>query len=79
MGKFRIIHQLRNQFLHYIPMGYSIEIDFIKQHLKNLIEPLRFLALETGQLIYAYKEDRVRVKEVIKKLKIYYENRNNYF
>ena len=63
-----IIHQLRNQFLHYIPMGYAIEIDFIKQHLKNLIEPINFLALETGQLIYAYEEDRLRVKEVIKKI-----------
>ncbi|HCA41618.1 MAG TPA: hypothetical protein DEP28_00030, partial [Bacteroidetes bacterium] len=57
-----------NQFLHYIPMGYAIEIDFIKQHLKNLIEPINFLALETGQLIYAYEEDRLRVKEVIKKI-----------
>ncbi|HRE39886.1 MAG TPA: hypothetical protein PLG90_01020 [Ignavibacteria bacterium] len=63
-----IIHQLRNEFIHFIPMGVSIEIDFIKKHLKNLIEPLKFLALSTGQILYVEKKDRVKVEAAINKI-----------
>jgi len=52
----------RNNFVHYIPKGWSIEIHGMPKIAIDVLEIVRFLALDTGNYVNLNKAQRRRAK-----------------
>jgi hypothetical protein len=56
---------LRNEFEHYIPKGWLIEIHGIPQIVLDVLEVIRFLALETGNYICLSEAQKKKINSLI--------------
>ena len=56
---------LRNNFEHYKPMGWSIEIHGMPQIAINVLEVISFLALDTGNYVNLTQKQKRRVKSIV--------------
>ncbi|MHC4756772.1 MAG: hypothetical protein ACYTBP_16725 [Planctomycetota bacterium] len=72
--------ELRNKFEHYIPIGWSIELHGMPQLAIDLLEVIRFLAIDTGTYIHLNQSQKRKIKSVVfqskkflKKTKLYKE------
>jgi len=57
--------ELRNNFEHYIPKGWSIEIHGMPQIAIDVLKVIRFLALDTGNYVHLTQAQKKRVKSLI--------------
>lgn len=74
---------LRNRFEHYTPMGWSIEIHGLPKIALDVLDVIRFLALDTGNYVHL-NSNQVRKlksyifqsKKILKQSKLYKETIN---
>jgi len=59
------LKNLRNQFEHYTPVGWSIELHGMPQIAMDVLKVIRFLALDTGNYVFLTEAQRKRVKYII--------------
>ncbi len=57
--------EFRNNFEHYIPMEWSIEVHGMPQIAMDALEVIRFLALETGTFTDLNKSQRKKIKSIV--------------
>jgi hypothetical protein len=58
-------NELRNKFEHYIPSGWSIEIHGLPQIAIDLLDVIRFLAIETKTYIHLNQTQIRKLKSVV--------------
>lgn len=56
---------LRNNFEHYRPMIWDIEIHGMPQIAIDVLEVIRFLALDTGNYIHLTHDERKQVESIV--------------
>lgn len=61
----KLKHLLRNNFEHYIPKGWSIKIHGMPQIALDVLEVIRFLALETGNYVHLNEAQKIRIKSIV--------------
>ena len=61
----KLKYLLRNNFEHYIPRGWHIEIHGMPQIAIDILEVIRFLALDTGNYIHLTQSQNKRVKSIV--------------
>jgi len=61
----KLKHSLRNNFEHYRPGIWSIEIYGMPKIAIDVLEVIRFLALDTGNYIYLTQAQKKRVKSIV--------------
>jgi len=76
----RLKKELRNNFEHYIPRGWSIEIHGMPKIAIDVLDVVRFLAVETGTYIHLNQAQMKKVKShvyqskrLLKKSRLYHE------
>jgi len=77
----RMHEVFRNQFEHYIPKLWSIEVHGWPQMAIDVLEVIRFLAIDTGNILFRLKSSQVRKikscvyqsKRILKNSKLYEE------
>jgi hypothetical protein len=57
--------EFRNEFEHFKPKGWSIEIHGMPEIAIDVLEVIRFLALETNTCVHLNEEKRNRVEQLI--------------
>jgi len=55
----------RNNFEHYIPLSWSIEVHGLPQLVIDVLEVIRFLALDSGNYVHLNQSQKRRVRSVI--------------
>lgn len=72
----------RNNFEHYAPMGWSIEIHIFPKITLDVLEVIRFLALDTGNYVHLNSYQKRKVKsyifqgrKILKQSNLYKENK----
>ena len=69
---------LRNNFEHYRPKHWEIEIDVMSQITMDVLEVIRFLALDTGNYVPLNESQKKRVRSIIFQCKrLYKQNRKS--
>jgi hypothetical protein len=58
--------EFRNEFEHFKPKGWSIEIHGMPEIAIDVLEVIRSLALETNTYVHLYDKDREYVEQLIK-------------
>lgn len=61
----KLKHVFRNNFEHYMPKAWSIEIHGMPQIAIDVLEVIRFLALDTGNYINLTQAQTKRVKSIV--------------
>ena len=61
----KISKEFRNNFVHYIPKSWRIEVSGMPAIVRDCLEVIRFLALDTGNYIHLTKNQQRRVKSFI--------------
>lgn len=56
---------LRNNFEHYMPMRWSIEIHGMPKIAIDVLDVIRFLALNTGNCVHLNQSQKKRVKTIV--------------
>ncbi len=62
----RLTNLLRNRFEHFVPTFWSIEIHGLPQITIDVLEVIRFLALETGTFLYMKEEEEALVDKLVR-------------
>ena len=70
--------ELRNNFEHYIPRFWSIELHGMPKIAIDVLDVLRFLALDSGTLLCLNEKERNTVEELIAESKRFLENSDLY-
>lgn len=65
----RLKETLRNNFEHYIPSGWSIEIHGLPRIAIDVLDVVRFLAVETFRYQHLNQSQRKRIKSIVFKTK----------
>ena len=61
----KISKEFRNKFVHYIPKSWKIEVSGMPAIIRDCLEVVRFLALDTGNYIHLTKNQQRKVKSLI--------------
>jgi len=61
----KLKNHFRNRFEHYIPMGWSIEVHGMPQIAMDVLDVIRFLALDTDNYVHLTEAQRKRVKYIV--------------
>jgi hypothetical protein len=69
---------LRNNFEHYIPKGWYIELHGMPQIAIDVLDVIRFLALDTGNRIHLTQDQKKKVKRIVFKSKRILKQRQLY-
>ena len=63
----KMLHELRNEFIHFLPKGWSLEVSGLPQVVKDCVTIIDFLAFECGNVIWHDEEREAETKELVKK------------
>jgi hypothetical protein len=63
----RLNTELRNQFFHFKPKGWSIEIFLIKEIIQKTLPIIRFIVFESGRVLIE-KNEQLVIDEILKKI-----------
>ncbi|TKJ41795.1 hypothetical protein CEE37_04290 [candidate division LCP-89 bacterium B3_LCP] len=79
----RLIDEFRNRFIHFMPTLRSIELHDLPKVSLDILDAIRFLALETGNILCQRKNKTRRIKslifqsrKILKKMSLYTESLN---
>jgi hypothetical protein len=61
----KISQTLRNSFEHYLPKFWSIEVSGMPRIIKDVSRVIRFLALESGNLVLLREEEQNRIEKAL--------------
>lgn len=61
----KMLNRLRNDFIHFVPKGWSLEISSLPQIMQDCIDIISFLAFECGNIIWHEEVLEDRAKELI--------------
>ena len=65
-GSIENLHkEFRNYFEHFIPTEWSISVDIMPQIGIDVLDVIRFLALETGTFVDLNKSQKKRIKSIV--------------
>lgn len=70
--------ELRNNFEHYIPMSWSIEIHGLPEIFIDILDIIEFLALKTGNYVILEESQREKIKLYIEESKEILRNHKLY-
>lgn len=63
----RMLHKLRNEFVHFVPKHWSIEVSGLPEAVMECVTVIRFLAFESGNILWTDGKG-VRVKDALSKI-----------
>ena len=63
------LHRLRNNFTHFSPKGWSIELDYIKETICDVLQVLRLILDDSWTLIHMSDEDRSALNSKFEEIK----------
>lgn len=61
----KLKRRFRDAFEHYIPKGWSIEAHGMPQITIDVLEVIRFLALDTGNYVHLNQTQKKRIKSIV--------------
>jgi len=61
------LNQLRNEFIHFLPKGWSLEVSGLPQVVRDCVNIISFLAFQCGNVLWHKEELEVRTKELVEK------------
>jgi len=70
------INQFRNEFIHFIPKGWSLEVSGLPQICIDCLNILEFLGWSSGNVVWRDDQVKTRAEEAIKKAKKHLEELN---
>lgn len=64
------LHRLRNEFIHFLPKGFSLELTGMPEIVKDCLSVISFLAFESGNVFWveADQEAGEKLKDMIEKI-----------
>jgi hypothetical protein len=63
----KMLNALRNKFIHFLPMGLSLDARGLPQVVKDCVSIIGFLAFECGNVIWNDEELETKTKELVEK------------
>ena len=66
---FHRLHALRNDFTHFSPRGWSIELEFIREAVRDVLDVIAQIEQDDWPFRHMDSEDRVRLREKISELR----------
>ena len=60
------LNELRNEFLHFVPKGWSLELIILPKICLNCLEIIEFLAWQSGNVIFNDETQQVRALSALK-------------
>jgi len=73
------LNDLRNEFIHFVPKGWSLELLGLPEICLSCIEIVEFLCWESGNLIFYEQIQKQRAKKSLKKIKdVLYKIKSQY-
>ena len=67
---FRRLHDLRNDFTHFSPKGWSIEVEFIRDAMRDVLDVIAWIEQDDWPFRHMEGEDRKRLREKMSELRI---------
>jgi hypothetical protein len=61
----RLVEEFRNEFEHFKPKHWSIEVSGMPRIFGHVLRVVRFLAIESGCVLYVEEQDQARVTEAL--------------
>jgi hypothetical protein len=77
------LNKFRNDFIHFVPKGLSIEVSVFPIIVKYVLETINFLVYDSKSIIHLTDEERDQIKYLINEISIinkkcYKDYKNNY-
>lgn len=63
------LNQLRNEFIHFVPKGWSLELTGLPEICLRCLEVIEFLGWESGNIIFYDEEQKSRAESALKTTK----------
>jgi hypothetical protein len=63
------LNSLRNRFIHFLPGGWSLEIDGLPRICKNATSVVSFLFFESGNISFYDEGDEIKIQGLLEKIK----------
>jgi hypothetical protein len=60
------LNELRNEFIHFVPKGWSLEVTGLPEICLNCLEVIEFLAWESGNITLYEENQQERVRSAVK-------------
>ena len=67
---FRRLHDLRNTFTHFSPKGWSIDVEFIRDAMRDVLDVIEHIEQDDWPFRHMEREDRTRLREKISELRL---------
>ena len=67
---FRRLHDLRNNFTHFSPKGWSIEVEFIQDVMRDVLDIIEQIEQDDWPFRHMEGEDRTRLRRKISELRL---------
>ena len=67
---FRRLHDLRNTFTHFSPKGWSIEVEFIRDAMRDVLDVIERIEQDDWPFRHMDGEDRTRLRQKISELRL---------
>ena len=67
---FRRLHDLRNDFTHFSPKGWSIEVEFIRDAARDVLDGIDWIEQDDWPFRHMEGEDGTRLREKISELRL---------
>lgn len=67
---FRRLHDLRNTFTHFSPKGWSIEVELIRDAMRDVLEVIELIEHDDWPFRHMEREDRTRLREKMSELRL---------
>jgi hypothetical protein len=64
----RLIKEFRNEFEHFKPKHWSIEVSGMPNIIGHVLRVIRFLALESNSVTYPTEDEKNRVQQILAKI-----------
>ena len=69
-----LTNELRNNFEHYLPKLWSIELHGLPETAMDVLDVIHFLALETGTYVNLDGDQRNKIESMVNESKVFLEN-----
>ena len=67
---FRRLHDLRNTFTHFSPKGWSIEVELIRDAMRDVLDVIERIEQDDWPFRHMDGEDRIRLRQNISELRL---------
>lgn len=64
----KLLNELRNDFIHFLPQGWSLEVSGLPQMVKDCVDIIDFLAFECGNVIWHNSALRAKTEQLVRQI-----------